>query len=291
MPSGSRPAAPSHGPSSGLLLILIAGLVAGFSAAPAVAQPCTVVHVNGAVRQSADGPLLSPGGEVATGDTLHFDGAGAAAMALCPDRGRVVIRPDTDAKGTASESAGRSWTAVVSDALLEPVSSATLGTRGSGPLRTPRALARHFTAGGGRYLMLGDHTIPIGGSLARRVERGAAVLLATPSGDTVDTLTVSNGQLVVSRATVARLTGTSAETSQLTVILDSGDDRSPIVTFTPALPPVDQVEREVQALSQAVQSDGGGPARVRRVVHAFLADVYGTPYAGHVDRWLMTLPR
>jgi hypothetical protein len=276
---------------SGIVVVLLTGLIAGLCAAPATAQPCTVVHVNGAVRQADDGPLLSAGGEIATGDTLYFDGAGAAAMALCPDRGRVVIRPDRDAKTATPGDTDRSWMAVVSNALLEPVSSATLGTRGAGTIRTPRALARHFSAGGDRYLMLGDHEIPLGGSLAKRTRRGAAFVLTAPDSDTSDTLTVADGTLLLPRASVDRLAGASPQQKRLSVVLVTADDQSRVAAFTPALPPVEQVEREVVALARAVQRDGGGPARVRNAVHAFLADVYGAPYTRHVDPWLMKLIR
>jgi hypothetical protein len=291
-------------------LLCLCALVLAGSARPASAQSCTVIHVRGTVWTSptpAKSPdaALAPGTRLSSSDTLRFQSADDRALALCPEKGRVVFRPrateasstEAHASAVGSAEAKPSWVAIVAQILAEPYGIRDLGTRGvprPDTLRTPLDLQRHF--GPDRYLMLGAYEVPVAGDLRQRLDAGDRLALTFHDSST-QTLPYAGGQLRISSDRLLPSTGPNSTVSSLDAPRPSsavlhwhsgGVDSGFITALRPVAPPPDRVGLEVRALAQALGDQGRSAQEIRDEVYAFLRDTYGTPYLPFTERWLST---
>lgn len=255
--------------------------------ASAMDEICVVYRVRGDVWTGRRENVLQIDQTVALGDTIRFGSSDAAVLLVCPEEGSVVLPAALDSEINPSTREGSSLWRIVQKAAFRHVGN-SLGTKGEAVLERTADLDRHFHA---PYLLLGDHSLPLGGDLLDRIQGGAQLVLTDVDETASHLLTVTGGRLIFPRSAADALVQDSgkADSSRLLLWEKRGESRSLLIGLDVALPDPNRVEREVQTLIAALQQQNRPAEDIREEVYVFLLREYGRPYPGYIDPWLRTL--
>lgn len=301
--------------------VFIAHSTAAVNAQP---SPCTSIHVAGMayVLGSADTSRVDAGRTIYHSDTLRFTSKDDRLVVLCPDAGRVVLRPAAQSLRAAPQTtpSGRPLLlALVEQAIAPPSGPTPLSTRGPLAVNPVDSLAditdvqRHF--GVGRYLVIDSLAIRLSEAspLVEALARGSALAIHIIHSSEEQEITdarwprlghpipfrMREGVLFLSRDSLPVAHGRSPLTAALYYYekgipawddFEDGeealDEGRRVTTVRLVHPPALLLQRETSVLAITLREGGTNPTQVRHEVASFLHDVYGTPYLPHLDALL-----
>jgi hypothetical protein len=206
----------------------------------------SIIHVKGQVKVKSTGKLLERGMKISDKEVLIYGSSSDLVAAISPDKGKVIIQPDTKTKSSGGELAY-----VIRDIYKPMQGNAT--TRGSSLLSTA-GIITFFTAG---YLVLDNNEFEFNKNQFLLNEKSFFFIRYQAEGQTEPInkkLVSSNGKVILNRTEFLSIDGKLVAPDDLSVFelyYFADDSANKIAEMNLYLPPIEVIKSVLEIIKRS----------------------------------------